>query len=81
MTPIRLCGRSASARCWGLLSALGLAVREKVLRSPQLRRCSRPGCLLQLNSWAWDVLGCDGAIIFGKRRGEGKMLASLALAF
>lgn len=49
MTPMRLCGRSASARCWGLLSALGLPARAKVLRSPQLRRCSRPGCLLEVS--------------------------------
>lgn len=44
MTPMRLWGRSASAR-WSLLSARGLPAGTQVLRSPQLRRCRKPGRL------------------------------------
>lgn len=63
MTPMRLCGLSASARR-GLLSARGLPAGTKVLRSPQLRRCSRPGCFREGSTRALAVLGCIGAMIF-----------------
>lgn len=68
MTPMRLWGRSASARR-GLLWALGLPAGTKVLRSPQLCRCKSPGCLREGGTWALEVLGCNGAMILGRRRG------------
>lgn len=71
MTPMRLCGRSASTRR-GLLSALGLPAETKVLRSPQLCRCSRPGCLREGSTWTPEVLGCNGAIIFGRIKKVGR---------
>lgn len=66
MTPMRLCGRSASTRR-DLLSARGLPAGAKVLRSPQLWRCSRPGCLRKGSVRALDVLGCNGAIICSRK--------------
>lgn len=71
MTPMRLWGRSASAR-GGLLLARGLPAGTKVLRSPQLRRCRKPGCLREGGTWARAVLGCNGAIILGRIRGWGR---------
>lgn len=72
MTPMRLWGRSASARR-GLLSARGLPAGTKVLRSPQLRRCKSPGCLREGGTWAPEVLGCGGAMILGRIRGRGTL--------
>lgn len=76
MTPMRLCGRSASARR-GLLLVLGLPMgKAKVLRSPQLRRCSRPGWILEGEggTGVWEKPGCDGAITFGRQgRGAGEV--------
>lgn len=69
MTPMRLWGRSASTARRGLLSARGLPAGTKVLRSPQLRRCKRPGCLRDGGTWAREVLGCNGAMILGRISG------------
>ena len=65
-TPIRLWGRSCSA-LWILLSA-GWSSAVKVLRSPQLSRCSTPGCRLKGSTWALGDMACGAAAIIFKRK-------------